>query len=319
MALSMEQAALLSTALQSRAVSVAELAALAFLDEASVRAQLGVLQAEGYLAVDDGDKIVYRSPDDAIADLVRDRAHAMTHDLTERLENLADLVGALPRLMRAQAVGEAEMQLLELEVFHGPRAVVEFWHHLHARTPFRRTDVLLPEASRLHTATPELQKVWHEAGNGDGRRSRVIGTIADATNPVMQTRISQEIAGGVQLRVVHSLPSWMIVADETVALPVIWGERWPTSVLAITSPAAAGLARWTFERLWDGAIPVRAQSDSWESLLALMRTGATLEQASAQLGISDRTGRRRINQAMDRFGVSSLFALGVAWGQQHPE
>lgn len=41
----------------------------------------------------------------------------------------------------------------------------------------------------------------------------------------------------------------------------------------------------------------------------------TLDAASRSLGITPRTGRRRIAAAMDRYGVATLFALGAAWAQ----
>jgi hypothetical protein len=44
-----------------------------------------------------------------------------------------------------------------------------------------------------------------------------------------------------------------------------------------------------------------------------MNSGATLEAASRALGISERTGRRRLSEAMSHFGVGSMLELGVAW------
>ena len=44
-----------------------------------------------------------------------------------------------------------------------------------------------------------------------------------------------------------------------------------------------------------------------------MRQGVTLDSASRTLGVNPRTGRRRIAAAMEHYGVSTLFALGVAW------
>lgn len=44
-----------------------------------------------------------------------------------------------------------------------------------------------------------------------------------------------------------------------------------------------------------------------------MKQGITLDAASRRLGINPRTGRRRVAAAMEQYGVSTLFALGVAW------
>jgi hypothetical protein len=47
-----------------------------------------------------------------------------------------------------------------------------------------------------------------------------------------------------------------------------------------------------------------------------MAQGATLEAASQALGISSRTGRRRIEAAMEHYGVSGQLALGAAWERE---
>ena len=174
---------------------------------------------------------------------------------------------------------------------------------------------MLPDASRLYVADPAMQAVWHEAGRGEGNRIRVIASIADGVHPEAQQRVGEELAGGLQLRLMEQPPSWFWVTDEeTVALPLVWGETWPTSVIAVRSRAVAGLAGWLFDRLWERAVPARAESAAWDQLLTLMEGGATLEAASRALGISDRTGRRRVSEAMDHYGVSSMLALGAAWG-----
>ena len=131
--------------------------------------------------------------------------------------------------------------------------------------------------------------------------------------------MSEELEGGLQLRMLERPPGWFWVTDEdTVALPLTWGETWPTSVIAVRSRAVAGMASWLFERLWERGIQARSQDAAWDPLLTLMDGGATLESAARALGISERTGRRRVSEAMDHFGVSSMFELGVAWGGARP-
>ena len=143
-------------------------------------------------------------------------------------------------------------------------------------------------------------------------------TDADLEQLIEQGRFRAPLLhrlGGLQLRVMDHPPGWFWVADETtVALPLTWGEAWPTSVIAVRSRAVAGMASWLFERLWERAVPVRTEAADWDPLLLLMDGGATLEAAARALGISERTGRRRVSEAMEHFGVSSMLGLGVAWG-----
>lgn len=304
----------LRVGLRSRAGTPAELAGLAVRDEGQVRRDLAWLETEGFVSLR-GDRIVYSAPEEVVADVVRRRAGDLGAEMLRHLADLAEVVGQLPALARDWDTGGSGSKDLDVEVFHGPEAVVDLWHLRQGRTPARRTDVVLPDASRLYVADPAMQAVWHEAGRGEGHRIRVIASIADAVHPEAQQRVTDELEGGLQLRLMERPPSWFWVTDEeTVALPLVWGEAWPTSVIAVRNRALAGLAGWLFERLWERAVPARSVTASWDALLTLMEGGATLEAASRALGISERTGRRRLSEAMDHYGADSMLALGVRWG-----
>lgn len=307
---------LLAVALRSRAGTVASLAALSLIDERDVREGLLELERRGYLTVA-GEEIRYA---DASAALVGDVRHRAT-ELMDRIGGLlGDLVGVVdhvPGLVRAAAIGQAGDQLGEVEVFHGESAVTDLWHHLLGRNPLRRTDVVLPDASHLFVADPEMQATWHQVVSAPGNRARVIGAIADGTHPDAQARVAQELAAGVEVRLMQEPPSWFWVADEAiVAVPLGWGEAWPTTVVAVHSTALAGMASWAFEQLWGQAVAVRREQASWDPLIRLICNGATVEGAARTLGISERTGRRRMADAMSHYRVSNPVALGVAWGRE---
>src|SRR6478735_9343274 len=306
---------LLGVGLRSRAGTPAELAALAMREESDVRRDLDWLHAQGFVDLR-GDRIGYTAPEEVVADVVRRRAGDLGAEMLRHLADLAELVGQLPALAREWETGSGDAHLFDVEVFHGPEAVVDLWHLRQGRESARRTDVVLPAAARLYVADPAMQQVWHEASRGPGRRARVLASVADGVHPAAQQRIDEELAGGVEIRLMERPPGWFWVTDDTtVALPLVWGESWPTSVLAVRSRAVAGMASWLFEQLWDRAVPVRAESATWDSLLTLMNGGATLEAASRVLGISERTGRRRVSEAMEHYNVSSMLALGVVWGE----
>lgn len=306
---------LLATALRARPRSVAALAEVALRDPETVRAQVEALAADGYLALD-GDEIHYLAPDEAVAHVVRRRSAEVTAEVGSRLDELAELVAQLPALARDWELGGASHGILDVEVFHGWSAVTDLWHQVIQKQDLRRTDIVLPDASRLYVADPQMQSVWHRVVGRQGNRARIIGNLADTARPEAAERIGQELSAGVDIRITADPVSWFWVADgEIVALPLSWGEGWPTSAIAIRSQAVAGLAQWVFEEMWSAAVPVREQPASWDPLLRLMSRGSTLEAASRALGISDRTGRRRIADAMDHYRVSNLFALGAAWSR----
>lgn len=307
---------LLAVALRARPRTVVALSEVAMRDERTVRDQLAELAAEGYLALH-GEDIHYFAPDEAVAEVVRRRSHEVSQQVSSRLEELVDLVAELPALARDWEIGGASHGILDVEVFHGWSAVTDLWHQVIQKQDLRRTDIVLPDASRLYVADPDMQAVWHSVVGRAGNSARIIGNLVDTARPEAAERITQELSAGVEIRITAEPISWFWVADgEMVALPLKWGEGWPTSAIAIRSPAVAGLAQWVFDEMWADAVPVREEPASWDPLLRLMARGATLEAASRALGISDRTGRRRVADAMDHHRVSNLFALGAAWSRK---
>jgi hypothetical protein len=308
---------LLETGLRTRAGTVHELAALSSRDVQSVRALLAELERRGYLAVD-GDQVSYGDFRDALVEEVHARADDALAALGAMVAELTGLVDTLPRGVRAWDIGElGERAIGDVELFHGESAVTDLWHHLLGQRQLRRTDIVLPDASPLFVADPAMQETWHHVIGAEGNRARVVAALSDGTHPDAQARIGQELAAGLQLRLMPRPPSWFWVADgEIVALPLEWGESWPTTVVAIRNTAVAGLAGWAFERLWEQAVAARAEQAGWAEMLRLMTNGATVESAARALGISERTGRRRIAEAMDHFGAPNMLALGVAWGRR---
>jgi len=307
---------LLATALRARPRTVAALSEVAMRDLATVREQVQALAADGYLALH-GEEIHYHAPDEAVAEVVRRRAAEVTAEVGGRLRELTELVAQLPALARDWELGGASHGILDIEVFHGWSAVTDLWHQVIEKRDLRRTDIMLPDASPLYVANPAMQAVWHNVIGRAGNRARVLANLADAGHPEAADRVRQELAAGVEIRMTSDPVSWFWVADgEIVALPLAWGETWPTSTIAIRSPAVAGMAQWVFDEMWADAVPVFEDPAQWDPLLRLMARGATLEAASRALGISDRTGRRRISDAMDHFRVSNLFALGAAWSRK---
>ncbi|MGZ0713124.1 hypothetical protein ACWPKO_32790 (plasmid) [Coraliomargarita sp. W4R53] len=117
---------------------------------------------------------------------------------------------------------------------------------------------------------------------------------------------------GVEFRVLDELPSWFWINGDMLALPFEWGEDWPTSILAVRNAAIAALGRSLFDELWRRSEVIGVAALPWTPLLQHMRRGITLDSASRALGINPRTGRRRVAAAMAHYGVSTLFALGVA-------
>ena len=79
-----------------------------------------------------------------------------------------------------------------------------------------------------------------------------------------------------------------------------------------TPPVVAAVAL-VFDELWRAADRWNEATDTWMAILGLMGQGLTDDAIAQRLGLTDRTVRRRIAEAMAELGVTSRFALGVAW------
>jgi hypothetical protein len=307
---------LLEVALRTRAGNAEALAGLALLDPDATRLRLQTLQEHGYLRLD-GDRISYREPDAVLAERAADLLDKAQLGLHDRVLEAQSLLAAIPRLMESWGVGGSQQLDLKVEMFHGPFASTELWLELAQRQPPPLTCGSLPDAARLFGADPALRRRWLDVVEREGLRIRGLLSSADVSGPEAEAVIAEDRAIGMEFRMLAQPPGWFWCTDEVAALPLRWGEAWPTSTIAIRSESVATLVRWVFDRLWAAALPVPFAEHGWEGLLQLMSQGATLEAASRALGVSSRTGRRRIESAMDHYGVSGQLALGAAWAREH--
>lgn len=304
---------LLSVALRTRAETVSELAAIALEDEERVRVDLAALEAAGYLFVD-RQRINLRTPEPVVAEHAVGLLGRARTDLDDRLGEVSRLLAALPAIVASWSAGAELAAGARPEVYHGAFAATDLWRRIAASRRVSSTDGALPDAARIFGGDARSQKAWFDAVDDENLRVRTLLASADVTLPGAAEVLAAHSAIGSEFRMMPDPPSWFwIVDDDTVGMPLRWGETWPTSVMAIEDPAVVTLVRWLFDRLWSEAVPVGAAEASWDSLLALMSRGATLEAASHALGISARTGRRRIAAALDHFDADGMFALGAAW------
>lgn len=305
--------ALLEKALASRAETVHELAELVSLNEDDLREKLDALERLGFLERT-GQKLSYRSPEVVVAERAAESLDGASAMIEKHLRETKSLLAVFPRLLVSWNQSSPRSSATYTEVFHGAFAATELWLRIAASRRIRTTDGILPDASRIFTASQRSQQTWFEAIAREDIHVRTLIPSGDLSIPGAKAVISADMAVGAEFRMLPDPPSWLWIADnDTVGLPFRWGDSWPTSVFATSDPAIVTLVRWLYDRLWETATSVVADSRNWEPLLALMSQGATLEAASQALGISARTGRRRIADALAHFKVDGLLALGVAW------
>jgi len=308
-----EALGLLVVALRSRPQTVTELADAVRRPVDAVAESMRGLADRGLIGLD-GEAIRYRRPDAAVLDRTRSSLDGATAELAGALEQARSLLEALPSLLTAWEESSTDEHALRLDVLHGPEAANDLWALQASRGAPRFADAVIPDATVLLRPAPERLERFRIRMATSLRRARLVLSVADATAPEAQELIRQQLAQGMRIRMTPAPPSWFwINDDEEVGIPLTWGEAWPTSVMAVRSRPIAQLLRWIFERTWLAAVPVGEPSPSWEPILRLMEQGMTMDAASRALGLSPRTGRRRVAQAMEHHGVNSLFALGGAW------
>ncbi|WZH37368.1 MAG: hypothetical protein PIR02_01600 [Microbacterium enclense] len=301
---------LLAVIYRGRPATVAELATLSHLGGPEARAAVDDFRRRGLLG-GTGDELAYTNPAFWAAGAVATRSAELRSTAAEALADLENIVSNLPEMLRDWAVGEASDDPVPVVIRHGPHASEDLWFDT-ARHDSGTLDAVLPQIDRFAGSSPDRSARFGRALSGKDAVRVIMPTWAtdDA-----DTRSSTAHYGsvGVEYRLMDTPPSWFWVDGDQLAVPFEWGEGRPTSVLGVRNAALAGMARDYFECLWRRAQPVVPVENSWSPLLQLMRQGITLDTASRRVGIAPRTGRRRISDAMAHYGVSTLFALGVAW------
>ncbi|MCI2958405.1 hypothetical protein MN032_11940 [Agromyces atrinae] len=306
----MDDKALLELIYRSRPHTVAELATTAHEDAGEIAEVVERLACGGAISVRDG-AIAYATPATWTAEAVEREVRAMRQSADDAASRIESLVSDLPALLRHWAVGEESGEVVPVFIRHGPRAAEDLWYDI-AREQGDTAWSVLPDLGRFLQTDPARASRFAELFAGK-RSVRALLPRSMADDPRLVAIAERYSAVGVEFRTLDYLPSWFWIDGDVLALPVEWGEGWPSSVIGVRSAALAELGRTLYRELWRRGEPIGHAVQPWAPLLELMERGVTLDAASRRLGINPRTGRRRIAAAMERYGVSTLFALGAAW------
>ncbi|WP_439903187.1 hypothetical protein [Microbacterium azadirachtae] len=285
-------------------------------DAEEVRAALERLASQGHLSLQD-EVILLNPPVQAAAIAIDRLLQAERAEAEARSERLAQIVDGVARRSASWNFGEALVQeRLTLQRAEGPHAAEDLWFAVQASRvgPGGRVRAVLTDLDRYRQSSPERTRAFATVMSGYASVQAIIPAMILDERLAAMVRTFRESA--VEFRMLPDPPSWFWVDDADITgLPVSWPDTAPQSVVAVSSPVIAGLAKEYFAELWRQAQPVEADPIGYGELLHRMRRGMTLDAASRSLGITPRTGRRRIAAAMERYGVATLFALGAAWAQ----
>ncbi|MFJ2744725.1 LuxR C-terminal-related transcriptional regulator [Streptomyces sp. NPDC087440] len=129
---------------------------------------------------------------------------------------------------------------------------------------------------------------------------------------------------GTEIRTTPVLPLTLLIFDRETALLPVDPEQRGAGALVVTGTGILTALLALFEQFWDSGTPFggRPQDEDGElasadqELLRLLAKGLTDEAAGRQLGVSQRTVRRRIAELTDRLGAGSRFQAGVLAGRR---
>ncbi|MEU0387411.1 LuxR C-terminal-related transcriptional regulator [Streptomyces chartreusis] len=164
---------------------------------------------------------------------------------------------------------------------------------------------------------------------GRGVRIRTVHLASAAAVPHMASYLRRLSAAGAQVRVAHTLPLRLIVADGSLA--IVPAPRTADGELAaamLHGDVLVGVFREIFDHCWAGAavladtaavtdLPGTGADGAWEptgrhrEVLRMLAGGLTDEAMARKLGISERTVRRLVSDLTERLGAASRFQAGV--------
>ncbi|WP_162602494.1 helix-turn-helix transcriptional regulator [Nocardioides daejeonensis] len=281
-------------------------------------ARLDALEAAGFARrVADG--LEFESPYAVFVALGQARAQAL---LAENLRTVT-LMDALPGLIRAWDLGTADPDgehPLAVSIVHARSdSWAEWFRHAERERPCRPS-LVTPEAEVLRVAldSGHLGRLQEQVAPSARVRVLVPADPTWGTGAELATLVAGARLAGVEFRCTEVVPSWLYVdAPSLVALPVHWGNGSPESALTIRTPPVVTAMELLFEHLWMRSQAWRTDEPPWVDVVRLLADGLTDDAVARVLGVTTRTVRRRIAEAMTELGVNSRFTLGMAWRARH--
>lgn len=286
------------------------------LDPASAETLNSYMSAAGRIGPDR--VIRYDWPVTVVSGNVQDQLHNAAARMHDAIAEACALLGTLPNLTRAWELGEPVGQQLQLDVVTGPQAPRRAWDAFGSRGSSPRVALCAPPFGAI--ANLDIEAEARDFISRTGGMLKFLLSSEDLEDAAFRERLVLAADLGIEIRHHPALPSWFWVNDSgEVAIPGTWGDMYPDTVVLLNHQGVADGLHALYERLWAEALPFEPTARDWEPLLRLLYAGGQIEAASRALGLSVRTGRRRIAEAMDHYGVSNLFSLGAAWAKDRRE
>ncbi|GAA1914674.1 hypothetical protein GCM10009775_04060 [Microbacterium aoyamense] len=307
---------LLQRVLTSRPTSVTELSELAGSIGWDGQDALATLEDLGIAEQSDGELRIT----DPVRALAARAARALEAQ-RQSIDETATLLAAIPHLMNhsvAEPTGAGSDRMIG-DIVRGHDEVWESWWRNSAHLQPNRPGVVTPDAVMLKGQV--LEDIERVAADfiERGFHMRVILDIEECFGPEgdIEPWLQAQLDAGVEVRAMSDPPSWFYVDDGVIGgIPLTWGQGNPAGMVILHDSPLLALAAAFFESLWTAAIPIGGTVAGWEPVLELLAIGRSDKQIADALGLSLRTVRRRIAEAMDDLRAPTRFELGAAWARR---
>lgn len=237
----------------------------------------------------------------------------------QSIDETTALLAAIPRLASHPATEEGGDSGMIGEIVRGHDAVWESWWRHSAHLQPHNPGVVTPDAVMLkRQVLDDIERVAADFVDR-GFHMRVILDIEDCfgAEGTIEPWLRAQLDAGVEVRAMVDPPSWFYVDDGVVGgIPLTWGQGNPAGMVILHASPLLQLAAAFFESLWTAAIPIGVVEAGWEPILRLLAIGRSDKQIADALGLSLRTVRRRIAEAMDELQAPTRFELGAAWARR---
>ena len=166
-----------------------------------------------------------------------------------------------------------------------------------------------------YTTRAEENEDIERAALQRGVRCRVVYDRSSLTEPSQPRTIEALTAAGEDARVSAEVPMKLVICDRRLALtPLSLQHGLTEAALVVHASGLLDALAALFESVWQRAIPVPeliSPADEHRRLLMLLASGLKDEAIARQLGIGERTVRRRIAALADRLGARTRMQLGI--------
>lgn len=155
-----------------------------------------------------------------------------------------------------------------------------------------------------------------------GVRYRTIYERSLLEEPALAGRIQRELTSGEHGRVLTGLPLKLAISDRSMAMLPLADENGPEGLVALVIRPSVLLDSLValFEALWDRAVPLHPDASLASAaegdpnlirMTRLLAAGLKDVSIARNLGVTERTVRRKVAAVLDALGVETRFQAGM--------